>query len=483
MALALPGSALADSAPPPAADDTRFNLSARADAFYFQVDGDEIPTSPKNDSGSATAAVSTNNSGGSKAFAGAPFYGNTVQTLPGTINGVSGSAVQIPFSRFPGYVEANSAASQNKVAEEGNYYRVSAEALPTTGDSSAYYGAPSTFPAPNQQQTAIAHTKTEGANVLASAFGSSEGVVTGPLEIADSAALATISQTAGQEPKIESKTFGRFSVSGQEFGFDQSGFKYLGQGMSSKDAIDQANAVLKASNIQLALAPAVQEKIPSGGTRYTIGGLMVTTTQASPSGGGNFTFTYVVGRASISADVAELGLSASSGTERAGTDAGIVSGFKTDSSRSSPASGTATADPRIDPIVPTRLAHEAAVTPTAVSTTNPAGQIESTRTQPAARASTRAVQPTSDEEVRTLGYVLVARTQSDTSDLYYVLALAGLGLVALPFLFSRFAGGGERLRQPADDPSTVPVTARPPRQRATCVSNRTSVGFPRRTDR
>ena len=140
MALVLPGSALADAGAP-ADDATRYTLSARGDAFFFQVDGDEIPASPKNDAGSATASVQTTNSGGSKAFAGTPYYGNTVQTLPGTINGVpnqfGAEQLQIPFAQLPGYVAVNSTSDKNKAAEEGQYYRVAAEALPTSGKASS----------------------------------------------------------------------------------------------------------------------------------------------------------------------------------------------------------------------------------------------------------------------------------------------------------------------------------------------------------
>jgi alpha-D-ribose 1-methylphosphonate 5-triphosphate synthase subunit PhnG len=333
MALVLPKAALADCG---AVGDepTRFDLTARADAFYFQVDGDEIPTSPKNDAGSATASVTTNNNGGSRSFAGAPYYGNTMETLPGTVNGVPGQfgadQLQIPFAQFPSYVTVNSTSDKNAAAEDGQYYRIAAEALPSAGTASAYYGAPPALSAPNQQQSATAETKSDGPNVITSALGSSQGIVTGPLEIANSTAVASISQAVGQAPKIEGKTFGRFSVAGQEFGFDQSGFTYLGQGQSSEDAIKQANEALKAANIQLALAPVVQEKTRSGGTRYTIGGLMVTTTQNSPSGAGKFVFTYIVGRATVSADVAALGFAASRGTESADKQSPAVPAFEAD---------------------------------------------------------------------------------------------------------------------------------------------------------
>ncbi|MGQ0466715.1 MAG: hypothetical protein ACT4QG_15490 [Sporichthyaceae bacterium] len=442
MALALPGAALAD-------DATRFNLTARADAFYFQVDGDEIPASPKNDAGSATASVSTNNSGGSKSFAGAPFYGNTVQTLPGTINGVpnqfGAAELQIPFAQLPGYVAVNSTEAQTKKSEEGQYYRVAAEALQTSGKSSAFYGAPAAFPAPNQQQTATAETKSEGSNVVASAFGSSQGIVTGPLEIANSSATATISQVAGEAPKIESKTFGKFAVAGQEFGFDQSGFKYLGQGQSSEDAVKQANEALKAANIQLALAPVIQEKTDSGGTRYTIGGLMVTTTQDSPSGAGKFTFTYIIGRASISADVAKLGLSTSAGTEKSNTAATTtgttVSSTPADTKASS-STGASSTTSTIDSLAPADLAEESAAAPTTVSTLAEDGSIASTVTESAAESTgDEIVQPSSDEPLKTLGFVQAAQQNPGGSSmlLYMVLVAAGAALVGGPFLFSRFA--------------------------------------------
>lgn len=315
------GSALADSGQAAAA--TRFNLNARGDGFYFQVDGDEIPASPTNDAGSATASVTTNNSGGSKSFAGAPYYGNTAQTLPGTINGVpnqfGAEQLQIPFSQFPGYVNVNS-TGKTQAAEEGQYYRVSAEALPASGKASAYYGAPAALPAPNQQQTATALTQSLGEAVIASAQGTSQGFVAGPLEVGNATALASITQTAGQPATIESKSFGRFSVSGMDFGFNKNGFTYAGQEMSSADAIKSANSALAAANIQLELAPIVEEKTASGGTRYTIGGLKVTTKQASPSGAGTFTFSYIIGRATVSADVAKLGFDTSSGSESAGTE-------------------------------------------------------------------------------------------------------------------------------------------------------------------
>ncbi len=136
------------------------------------------------------------------------------------------------------------------------------------------------------------------------ASGCSSGFVSGPLEVGNSTAIASITQTVGEAAKIESKTFGQFSVNGQEFGFDQNGFKYAGQGQDSKEAISQANSALKNAGIQIDLAPVITDKDETGKTTYTIGGLLITTTQTSPSGsGGVFQITYILGRAKVGAAV------------------------------------------------------------------------------------------------------------------------------------------------------------------------------------
>ncbi len=309
---------------PAAADDTRYNLSARGDAFYFEVNGDEIPASPKNDAGSLTAAAETKSSGGSTGYAGMPYWGNTVQYLPGTLNGIPNQFgapdLQIPFAVLPGYVSTSSTGTP-EASEDFGFGRIESRSAQDGASSSASYGAPGSIPTPNQQQTANATTESTGTTVSAVASGSSSGFVSGPLEVGHSTAIASIKQTVGRTAQVESKTFGRFAVNGQEFGFDQNGFRYLGQGMSSEDAIAGANSALNAAGIALELAPVVTDKDETGRTTYSIGGLMVTTTQDSPSGAGTFTVTYVLGRASVGAGVARIGFGTAAGAAGSGTAA------------------------------------------------------------------------------------------------------------------------------------------------------------------
>src|SRR5690349_15420219 len=154
LVVGLPGSA--------SAGDTRYNLEARGDAWYFEVNGDEIPASPKNDAGSLTASAETTNSGGSKGFAGMPYWGNTVQTLPGTINGVpnqfGAGQAQIPFAELPGYVSTASNGTQQAEQDFG-YGRVTSNSTDNASTAAASYGAPASVPSPNQQQTANAATQ------------------------------------------------------------------------------------------------------------------------------------------------------------------------------------------------------------------------------------------------------------------------------------------------------------------------------------
>ncbi|HUR75643.1 MAG TPA: hypothetical protein VMZ00_15285 [Sporichthya sp.] len=419
MVVGLPNSA--------SADDNRYNVSARGDAFYFEVNGDDIPVSPQNDAGSLTASAETTNAGGSKGFAGMPYWGNSVQYAPGTVNGVPNQfglgQVQIPFAVLPGYVESSS--YENPSAEQDfGYGRVKSTSTETAATSSAQYGAPPTVPSPNQQQTANASTESKGNAVTAVASGSSSGFVSGPLEVGNSTALASITQSVGKPAKIESKSFGRFSVNGQEFGFDQNGFRYAGQAKDSKEAIAQANTALKNAGIQIDLAPVITEKDESGKTFYTIGGLLISSTQATPSGG-HFTVTYILGRAKVGAVVATLGLSSAGSSTSAGVDnSGDVSTDTTDPGTA--ASGLAAAALSPD------LAAEAAGVPANVATITDSGAVTP--------VSGGTAELTGQQLPRRLGFVPVAGQSGNNSEwLYAMLLLAGAVVLGGHFLFSRFA--------------------------------------------
>jgi hypothetical protein len=367
------------------------------------VNGEDIPGSPRNDAGSLTAAAETSNAGGSTGFAGMPYWGNTVQTLPGTINGVpnqfGAGQVQLPFAVLPGYVASSSDGTPDAEQDFG-YGRVRSASRPTTAESSASYG---TDGAPNRQQDATASTVTEDGAVSAVASGSSAGFVSGPLEVAHSTAQASITQTVGQRPRIEATAFGRFTVAGQEFGFDRDGFRYLGQAMSGADALAQANTVLKAAGMQIDLAPTRTAK-DGDRTSYTIGGLQVTTT------GGGYSVTYILGRAEVRAALAELAV---------------------------PSDLPAVGLPDVPAVPPVPPAAQAVTAAAEAPSADPDTTMELALPPVVGDVTLTQVQTSAP---RTLGYTPIAgRTGEGSQWLFAMLILAGLGVLGGHVLFGRFA--------------------------------------------
>jgi hypothetical protein len=416
------------------AGDNRYSLSAQGDSMFFQLDGDDIPASPKNEAGSLTARSDLDSAGNSTAFAGAPYYGKTAQTLPGTINGVpnqfGAGQLQIPFSQFPGYV-TSSYPSQTKAADQQGYYQVAAESEQTSSTASGSNGAPSSVPAPNQQQLANAVSKeTADGSTVAQAEGNAAGFVYQTFELGNSDARASIVDKGGK-PQITSSVFGRFSVNGQQFGFDKSGFRYLGQSASQKDAVQQANDTLKAAGMQIDVAPESTETDPvSGATTYTIGGLKLTTTQKSPSGN-EYTVGYILGRARVSSVNVPLGtaVAGASDTSKGATLGGVApAGSMGSAGTAASAAGNAGLG-AVD-------AGSGAVDTGAVDTA--AGAADTAVAAPAPQA----VAPAAPVMPRTLGFVPAVEARNpaagSSDGLYLMLVIAGLGVLAAQQLFSRF---------------------------------------------
>ncbi len=414
----------------PAATGSTYSLSAQGDAQYYEVNSQSIPASPNNAASSLVANAKLANGSGN-AFASSPYYGTTVQNLPGTANGVPPGlgfpGVGFPFTRLPGYIECR---SPDKAADDGGWYRTTVDCGETTVKAHGEQGAPPEIPAPNQQETADAVVSVVKDNAVAEASGTAAGFVQGPLEVAYSVAQAKIvdSTKAGKAPTITSTTFGRFSVNGQDFGFNQNGFRYLGQEASSKDAIAQANEVLKNAGIQLDLAPVeTATDSATGAMTYTIGGLKVTTTQAVP-GAEPLTVTFILGRASVSAlnDAIDFAKSDSVGS------GSVNSGASTDSTTDGGISGAGTG-----------ASVDAAGAPAVDLGTGALGALPGTDTGLAlpndvtdvvGQVAAGEILPTS------LGFVpAAAQRGTDTELLYGLLLLGGMAVLGGHFLFGRFA--------------------------------------------
>ena len=275
----------------------RIEVSARGDAMYFEVNSGSIPASPTNNASSLYMETQLSSTGGGTATASTPFFGSTVQNLPGTANGVPPQFglkdVAFPFTRLPGYITCRDNGEQNG---QFAYGRVNAKCGQGSSEAHGSQGAPPEIPAPNRQETADAVTRiTEDGTSVAEASGTVKGFVTGPLEIGNAIAKATIRHAgAGHQPEIASSTSGTFSVNGQKFGFTENGIVFAGQGMSQADALKQADEALKGAGLRIEVAPVTKSfDEVSGKTSYTIGGLKITSAQKDSQ------LVYILCRASI----------------------------------------------------------------------------------------------------------------------------------------------------------------------------------------
>jgi hypothetical protein len=440
--VALPGTARADV-------PSRFAVSAQGDAMYYEVDSPNIPASPNNTASSLVASATLSNTD-QTSFASTPYYGSTVQNLPGTANGIPGGfglppSVSFPFTRLPGYVQARCPTTPD-VSDDQGYGRVAAKCGDTSAEAHGTQGAPASIPAPNQQETADAVTKIAAdGTAVAEASGSAAGFVSGPLEVGNSFAKAVISTPTNGSPKIDSSTFGRFAVSGQQFGFDKNGFSYLGQETSQKDALASANTALAASGIQIDIAPVETTKDPvTGQTRYTIGGLRVTQAQKS-AGDSPLTIVFILGRASVSGVNVAFGAAQASGTTSLGNAPGATTSGTTPSASGSSgtaastgSTGATTGGSALAPL-PAAVDTSAsdAASGTAVDNAVPAAGVASaTAAEP---ATTTLADGTA--KPRTLGFVPTVssrNTGGSSEGLYLMLALAAVAVLVMQQAISRF---------------------------------------------
>ena len=333
----------------------RIEVSARGDAMYFEVNSGSIPASPTNNASSLYMETQLSSTGGGTATASTPFFGSTVQNLPGTANGVPPQFglkdVAFPFTRVPGYITCRDNGEQNG---QFAYGRVNAKCGQGSSEAHGSQGAPPEIPAPNQQETADAVTRiTEDGTSVAEASGTVKGFVMGPLEIGNAVAKATIRHSsASHQPEITSSTSGTFSVSGQKFGFTENGIVFAGQGMSQADALKQADDALKAAGLRIEVAPVTKSfDQVSGKTSYTIGGLKITSAQKDSQ------LVYILCRASItsvneSSDASPVldtvigaqpseATGATGGTTDSGPSAGVAASPGTDIGAGSVDSGSA----------------------------------------------------------------------------------------------------------------------------------------------
>jgi hypothetical protein len=433
LALALAGASVVVAASPAAAEGmtNRFNLTAQGDAMYYEVNSGNVPGSPNNQAGSLTARAETNSAGNSTAFAGAPYYGPTATTLPGTASGLAG--VPVPFTTLPGYVSSRYPA-EPAAADEKGHYAVKAESSEFASAASGRNGAPSSVPAPNQQQSADASVvaKPDG-TVVSTARAAVAGVTAGPITNMSVRSSASIAENGNRKPTITSDASGRFTVGNEQVVFDRKGFRIAGQNLPGKDGFAAVSGVLANANIEIKAVPesTTLDRV-SGATIYTIGALQITTVQAVPNAE-PVTVVYVFGRSQVSSVSVPQG-------DDGETAAPVVAVGDPPPPATSGDGGTSGSSDAsaLDPstIVAGTLAPAAGGEPLAPEVA----------ADPAATGE-EAAAPVTLGAVQLQGVPLQAQSQL----LYMVLVLGGLGMVLGSQLFSRFGV----LLQLRESPGTV----------------------------
>ena len=433
-----------------AAAPGRIELSARGDAMYFEVNSGSIPASPTNNASSLYMEAQLSGAGGGTATASSPFFGSTVQNLPGTANGVPpqfGSDLAFPFTRLPGYITCRDTGEENGQFAFG---RVNAKCGPDSMEAHGSQGAPPEIPAPNQQETADAVTKiTEDGTSVAEATGTVKGFVNGPLEVGSAIATATIRHSnTGHEPEITSSTSGTFSVNGQKFGFTENGITYGGQETSEEDALKQADAALKAAGIGIEVAPVTKSvDEASGRTSYTIGGLKITWAQQDSQ------LVYILCRASLSSvnessgglpdlgDIIGAEPSDSTGATEGSVDSGPDAGMAADT-------GAAVSAGSVDsgstsPSLNSRSAFSSPSSSSSLgspSTSSITSEPTATEPVPDPAASSEVALASEAAGPKTLGAATVRPlTGNGTSWLYLLIVLGGVAVFGGQAALSRFA--------------------------------------------
>ncbi len=415
------GPALADDTTPApttatttSENDNRYSLTAEGNGMFMEYRGQAAPATD-NISASPWAAYATANSSGlSRAFAGLPYFGAFLQTIPSTVNGLSGGATP-PLPPLPGFTESKYPAAPEGHESQGPY-SIKANSDEFGSYSSAKSGFSPDADSPRQQiySTAKVIANPDG-SVQSVATAGVEALTMGPLSILRFGNTESITESGDGKPVFStSSDLGTFEVAGVKVGVTQNGFVVGGQSSSlpAAEALKTVNSVLAAAGMEIAYIPrTVSTDVSTGLTSVLSGALRVKLYQDAPAEGPT-TLTYVFGRATVAtADV----------KDEAGGGLDLPSAPEVPST---PADAGGVVDTPVAPALdPSGLAP---------STSDPGSGLAPSVDSPAVSAPT---QPQGLGLVRTASAPVEG---NDTSLFYLVLVLAGAGVMVGQQLFSRF---------------------------------------------
>jgi hypothetical protein len=285
-----------------AANPNRFSLTAEGNGMFFEYRGQAAPATD-NVSASPWAAFATVDSQGlSRAFAGMPYFGAFLQTLPATVNGLSGGATP-PLPPLPGFTESKYPANPEGHESQGPY-AIKATSDQYVSDASAKSGFSPDAASPREQIFSSAHSEALGdGSVTSTATAGVEALTMGPLSILRFGNSESVTEHGDGKPVFtSSQDLGTFEVAGIKVGVTQKGFTFGSQttGIPASEGLKTVNGVLARAGMEIAYIPrAVRKDQVSGVTTVLSGALRVKVFQNAPAEGPT-TLTYVFGRATVS---------------------------------------------------------------------------------------------------------------------------------------------------------------------------------------
>jgi hypothetical protein len=279
-----------------------FALRARADALGIELVAKDAPVvsigggqvtflTP------ASAQAELDALGSSRGFASAPYPGELIVSLPGTVNGV-GAGTFPPLPSYPFYASSSHPTSPEAFEEVGPYH-LRATSGSDASEADARIGISTT---PPKVSSASGHAKvsvTPSDQLVAE----SEAEIA-PFTVADVLTVGEIRSTArveydatkpGSAPvKTSSLAIGTMSVAGVQVGITAKGLEVAGSAVP----IDPSalTSVLAAAGVQVEYVPAVETE-----ASVTSASLRITLTKNLPTAG-DTTVRYVLGQASATAD-------------------------------------------------------------------------------------------------------------------------------------------------------------------------------------
>jgi hypothetical protein len=279
-----------------------YALRARADALGIELVAKDAPVVSIG-GGQVTfltpssAQAELDALGSSRAFASAPYPGELVVSLPGTVNGV-GAGTFPPVPSYPFYA-ASAHPSEPEAFEDVGPYSLRATSADDASEATARLGISTT---PPKVSSASGHAKVSTPS--SGPFVAEAEAEIAPFTIADVLTVGEVRSTArveydptdaGRAPvKRSSLAFGTMAVAGVQVGLTEKGLEVQGSAVP----VDPSAlvAVLSAAGILLEYLPAVETD-----ASITSASVRITYTENFPTAG-DTTVRFVLGQVSATAD-------------------------------------------------------------------------------------------------------------------------------------------------------------------------------------